>query len=459
MYSKKNKDFGKYRFKKGDNMEFSRKKYLDHLISKMNNSLIKVITGARRSGKSYFLNQIFYSYLKQQGINDKNIIRFAFDNDEDIDKIDSFFPEEPAKIPDKNGLYYINSKKFRAYIKSITSENETYYLLLDEIQILDSFVGTLNSFLNHRNFDVYVTGSNSQLLSSEIETKFRGRKSSIHMLPLSFSEFMTGFHLDSLSAWKKYIVTGGIPIVYKQSDDDKFPYLNELCNEVYLKDIIGRKGVKEKGTLSDLFSVLASCIGTPVSPSSLEKAFKSKKNVRVSNDTIDTYISHFEDSFVVSKAKKYNIKGKSYINTPYKVYFEDIGVRNARTGFKQIEETHILENIVYNELRYRGYSVDIGEIDVNEPTDRFDCNNKKIYAKKSLEVDFIATKANEKYYIQVCLNMNSNEVAMREKRSLYYIHDSFQKIIITKDGLPKRIDENGVILIDIFDFLLNENLL
>jgi len=438
-------------------MFFERKKYLDELINKKNNSLIKVITGARRSGKSYLMNELFYKHLLSTGIAKDNIIRFAFDNDEDIDLLDKYYKEEPTKIYINKEYYTINSKKFRAYIKDITNDSDIFYLLIDEVQILDSFVGTLNGFLRHSNFDVYVSGSNSYLLSSEIETMFRGRKSSVHVLPLNFSEFVLGTKLDPSEAWKKYIITGGIPLVYQQQENDRIQFLNELCYEVYLKDIISRKGVKDPETLDELFSVLASCIGTGVSPLSLERTFKSKRNISVTDDTINNYINHFVDSFVVSKALKYNIKGKSYINTPYKVYFEDIGVRNAKTGFRQIEETHIMENIIYNELRYRGFSVDVGEVDINEITDRLDSNGKKIYKKKALEVDFVANKGNQKYYIQSCLNINDLDTLEREKRSLYYIDDSFKKIIVTKDGLDIRKDDNGFTIIDIFDFLLNDN--
>jgi len=438
-------------------MFFERKKYLDELINKKNNSLIKVITGARRSGKSYLMNELFYKHLLSTGIAKDNIIRFAFDNDEDIDLLDKYYKEEPTKIYINKEYYTINSKKFRAYIKDITNDSDIFYLLIDEVQILDSFVGTLNGFLRHSNFDVYVSGSNSYLLSSEIETMFRGRKTSVHVLPLNFSEFVLGTKLDPSEAWKKYIITGGIPLVYQQQENDRIQFLNELCYEVYLKDIISRKGVKDPETLDELFSVLASCIGTGVSPLSLERTFKSKRNISVTDDTINNYINHFIDSFVVSKALKYNIKGKSYINTPYKVYFEDIGVRNAKTGFRQIEETHIMENIIYNELRYRGFSVDVGEVDINEITDRLDSNGKKIYKKKALEVDFVANKGNQKYYIQSCLNINDLDTLEREKRSLYYIDDSFKKIIVTKDGLDIRKDDNGFTIIDIFDFLLNDN--
>ena len=436
-------------------MYFDRKVYLDQLIRKKHNSLVKVITGARRSGKSYLMNNIFYKSLLNEGIKEKNIIRFSFDNDEHIDLLDDFFPEEKTKINVGKDNYIINSKKFRAYIKSVTNDNEYFYLLLDEIQMLDSFVGTLNGFLSHSNFDIYVTGSNSQLLSSEIETKFRGRKSSIHLLPLSFSEFVTGANLSPESAWRKYIVTGGIPIIYQQDEEDREKYLLDLCYETYLKDIIGRKNIKDADNLSDLLGVLASCIGSGVSPSNLEKTFKLNKNIIMCDDTISNYINHFQDAFVISIAKKYNIKGKAYINTPYKVYFEDIGVRNAKTNFSQIKESHIMENIIYNELRYRGFNVSVGEIDVNEMTDRIDINGNHIYKKKSLEVDFIATKDSQKIYVQSCLNINDENTLNREKRSLYYIDDSFKKIIVTKNGLDPYYDSNGFLIVDIFDFLLN----
>ena len=440
-------------------MYFDRKVYLDQLIRKKHNSLVKVITGARRSGKSYLMNNIFYKSLLNEGIKEKNIIRFSFDNDEHIDLLDDFFPEEKTKINVGKDNYIINSKKFRAYIKSVTNDNEYFYLLLDEIQMLDSFVGTLNGFLSHSNFDIYVTGSNSQLLSSEIETKFRGRKSSIHLLPLSFSEFVTGANLSPESAWRKYIVTGGIPIIYQQDEEDREKYLLDLCYETYLKDIIGRKNIKDADNLSDLLGVLASCIGSGVSPSNLEKTFKLNKNIIMCDDTISNYINHFQDAFVISIAKKYNIKGKAYINTPYKVYFEDIGVRNAKTNFSQIEESHIMENIIYNELRYRGFNVSVGEIDVNEMTDRIDINGNHIYKKKSLEVDFIATKDSQKIYVQSCLNINDENTLNREKRSLYYIDDSFKKIIVTKNGLDPYYDSNGFLIVDIFDFLLNPKFL
>lgn len=439
-------------------MEFQRKHYIDQLVGYEGNTLIKVITGARRCGKSYLLNNLFYHTLLSQGVKEDHIIRFAFDNDEDLDKLDSFFPNEETKLPQGKNLYTVNSKKFRTYISSVTNDSEPFFLLLDEIQMLDSFVGTLNGFLHHPNFDVYVTGSNSQMLSSEVETTFRGRKSSVHVLPLTFKELTDTLSLTPSEVWKQYIVTGGMPIIYRQKEEkEREDMLVSLCDEIYLKDIKDRKGIRNMNVLSDLFSVLASNIGNAVSPSKLEDVFHSVKNVKVTDDTIGQYIDYLQDSFLVSKAKKYNVMGNAYINTPYKVYFEDIGVRNARLLFKQIEEGHLMENIVYNELRYRGYFVDVGEVNVNEMTNRKDKNGKFIYKQSSLEVDFIAYRNMEKYYIQVCMNLDSEKSKIREKRSLYYINDSFKKIIITKDGLSPRIDEHGFLIMDIFDFLLDEN--
>lgn len=438
-------------------MEFAREQYLNRLISLKHNSLVKVITGARRSGKSYLMNELFYRHLISSGIKENHIIRFSFDDDEDIDLLEKYHKDEKTKLFEGKS-YTVNSRKFRAYIKEITSEAGQYYLLLDEIQILDSFVTTLNGFLKHDNFDIYVTGSNSELLSSEIETKFRGRKSSVHVYPLTFKEVMEATHGGELETYREYIVKGGIPLVYQLSEEEGYRYLRELCDEVYLKDIIGRRNVKEIGVLSDLFSMLASSIGSPVSPTSLEKAFRGEKNISISNDTIDNYISYFVDAFVVKKAYQYNIKGKKIIDTPYKVYFEDIGVRNARGNFSQIEEGHLLENIVYNELRYRGYEISVGSLPISLKTDSVDKNGKAIYKTVPTEVDFVANKGPERIYIQCCANLSASEVKEREKRPLEKIPDSFPKFIITRDGLKLRRDEKGIITLDLFSFLLNKEI-
>ncbi len=438
-------------------MEYKRDVYLERLIDRKQNGLIKVITGARRAGKSYLMNELFYKHLLNCGIPSSNIIRFAFDSDEDIDLIGEYYNEEDTKISRDGGVYSINSKKFRAYIKDKTNDTDDYYLLLDEVQLLDGFISTLNGFLRHKNFDVYVTGSNSRFLSSDIATEFKGRGSVVHVLPLSFSEYMQGYEKSPQNAWKDYIITGGIPLVAQmKSDDEKVAYLKALCEETYLKDIITHNKIKKKTELADTFDVLASMIGAPVNVSKITNTFKSVVNKDITDDTVANFVCYFEDAFVVARARKYNIKGRRYIGSPFKVYFEDIGVRNARLNFRQIEETHIMENIIYNELRYRGFNVDVGEVNINERTERIDANGKNIYAQKALEVDFIATKGAQKLYIQSALSMEGEEKKLQEKKSLYYIDDSFRKIVVAKTGLKPFYDEKGVVTVDLFDFLLDD---
>jgi hypothetical protein len=438
-------------------MEYKRTKYVNRLIDRKNNGLIKVITGARRSGKSYLLNELFYSSLIAQGISKKNIIRFSFDSDEDIDLLDEYLKDTPSKIKSTNNEIEVNSKKFRAYIKDKTNENEDFYLFLDEIQLLENFIGTLNGLLKHKNFDIYVTGSNSRFLSSDIATEFKGRGTIIHVLPLVFSEYVENTQQDITKAWKDYIVTGGIPLVANmQSDEEKNNYLKLLAEETYLKDIIQRHNLKKKNEIGDTFNILASTIGAPLNIRRITNTFKSVMNKDISELTISNFIDYFEDAFVISKAQKYNIKGRKYIGSPFKLYFEDVGVRNARLNFRQIEETHLMENIIYNELRYRGFNVDVGEVNVSEKTERTDVNGKNIYEQKKLEVDFVATKGNEKYYIQSALSMSDPEKQLQEKRSLYYIDDSFKKIVVSRTGLKPSFDEKGILVVDLFDFLLDE---
>ena len=438
-------------------MEYKRTKYVNRLIDRKNNGLIKVITGARRSGKSYLLNELFYSSLIAQGISKKNIIRFSFDSDEDIDLLDEYLKDTPSKIKSTNNEIEVNSKKFRAYIKDKTNENEDFYLFLDEIQLLENFIGTLNGLLKHKNFDIYVTGSNSRFLSSDIATEFKGRGTIIHVLPLVFSEYVENTQQDITKAWKDYIVTGGIPLVANmQKDEEKNNYLKLLAEETYLKDIIQRHNLKKKNEIGDTFNILASTIGAPLNIRRITNTFKSVMNKDISELTISNFIDYFEDAFVISKAQKYNIKGRKYIGSPFKLYFEDVGVRNARLNFRQIEETHLMENIIYNELRQRGFNVDVGEVNVSEKTERTDVNGKNIYEQKKLEVDFIASKGNEKYYIQSALSMSDPEKQLQEKRSLYYIDDSFKKIVVSRTGLKPSFDEKGILVVDLFDFLLNE---
>ena len=441
-------------------MEYSRDVYLNRLIARKQNGLIKVITGARRAGKSYLLNELYYRHLLNNSVPSKNIIRFAFDSDEDLDLLDSYYSDEQTKIERTPDVFVVNAKKFRAYIKDKTNDTEMFFLLLDEVQLLDNFVGTLNGLLRHTNYDIYVTGSNSKFLSSDIATEFKGRGSVVHVLPLAFSEYMQGTDLSPEKAWREYVVTGGIPLVAQmKSDEEKIEYLKNLCEETYLKDIITHNRIKKKVELGDTFNILASMIGSPVNAKKITDTFRTNLDKRITQDTINDYMDYFQDAFVISRANKYNIKGRKYIGSPFKLYFEDLGVRNARLNFRQIEETHIMENILYNELRYRGFNVDVGEVTINEKTNRIDVNGKPIYAKKSLEVDFVATKGNQKFYIQSALSMESEEKHIQEKRSLYYIDDSFKKIVVAKTGLNRTYDENGVLTIDLFDFLLDERVL
>lgn len=438
-------------------IQFNRNIYLERFKAREQNSLIKIITGARRVGKSYLMNRIFYDHLREKGIAEKCIIRFAFDSDEDLDLLDSYLPDEPSRILQKNGSYLVNAKKFRNFITDHTNNTETFFLLLDEVQLLENFTGTLNGFLRHSNYDVYVTGSNSKFLSSDIVTEFKGRGSEIHILPLSFSEYCEGLKLDPKNAWQSYIVTGGIPLVaLMKTEDEKISYLKNLCEETYLKDIIQHNGIRKQTELSETFDMLASMTGTPVNALKLANTFKTVAKKNITDNTIMTFVEYLKDAYVIATAQKYNIKGKKYIASPFKIYFEDIGVRNARLNFRQIEETHIMENIIYNELRYRGFSVDVGEINVSEKTNRLDVNGKSIYAQKSLEVDFIATLGSQKFYIQSALTINSAEKENQEKKSLLHIDDSFKKIIVTKNSLKPSVDENGILTVDLFDFLMRK---
>lgn len=437
-------------------MEYSREVYVKRLIERKENGLIKVITGSRRAGKSYLMNELYYKYLLNSGVSSNNILRFAFDSDEDIDLLESYFIDEPTKIEKRPDVFYVNAKKFRAYIKDRTNDTDKYYLLLDEVQLLDNFVGTLNGLLRHINYDIYVTGSNSKFLSSDIATEFKGRGTIVHILPLAFSEYMQGTDMPPEKAWREYVVTGGIPLVAQmKSEEEKFSYLKSLCEETYLKDIIAHNNIKKTIELGDTFDILASMIGSLVNVRKVTDTFKSVLDKNITTDTVGKYIDYFQDAFVVSKAKKYSIKGRKYIGSPFKIYFEDIGVRNARLNFRQIEESHIMENILYNELRFRGFNVDVGELNVSEKTDRLDKNGKPIYAQKSLEVDFVASKGDLKLYIQSALSMDSTEKKHQEKRSLYCIDDSFEKIVVAKTGLNPTHDEYGVKTIDLFDFLLD----
>lgn len=443
---------------KGMRMIFNRQRYIKKLNQLSWNGLVKIITGVRRAGKSFILNELFYNSLISQGVLQNNIIRFAFDADEDIDRLEPFANGEPVKIADKKLGYVINAKVFRRYIASQINDSDKFYIFLDEVQLLDNFVGTLNSYLRHANLDIYVTGSNSRFLSSDIVTEFKGRSTEVHVQPLTFAEYMESSSKTISESWADYIIAGGIPLVARmQNVEEQIKYLENLVKETYLKDVVQRNGVRKEQALSETLQVIASSIGAPVNPRKLSNTFISHGYGEITSATVSRFIDYYSDAFLVSKAQKYNIKGKKYIDSLFKIYFEDIGVRNALLNFRQIEESHIMENVIYNELRYRGYNVDIGEMSIAENTGRKDKNNHDIYAQKSLEIDFIATLGSEKYYIQSALAMPTEEKSLQEKRSLYYIDNSFKKIVVTKNGLHATRDNRGVVTMDLFDFLLNED--
>ena len=427
-------------------MEIKRDYYLNKLIRKMDNGFIKVITGIRRSGKSYLLNNIFYNYLIENGVDENHIIKFAFDSGQDLLKIG----EDLMDLDILSGERLVNPKKFLEHVFARTNSDEKYYILLDEVQLLASFEQVLNGFLRQKNFDVYVTGSNSKFLSKDVITEFAGRGDEIHIMPLVFSEFLQSYDGDKEDAFAEYQVFGGLPAqTIIKSDEDKMNYLKNQLSNVYLRDIVNRYDVRLNSELKDLLNILASGISTLTNPSKIESTFLLVKKTKISANTIDKYIDYFEDSFLIKRVHRYDVKGRKYIGTPYKIYFEDVGLRNARLNFRQIEPTHLMENIIYNELRFRGYMVDVGTVIKRE----YGPNDKDV--KKQLEVDFIANLGSKKYYIQSAYSLPSKEKLEQEKASLIIIDDSFKKIIVVKDRIKPSLDEHGILTINLFDFLLD----
>ncbi len=425
-------------------MEINRDFYLDKLIKRKNNGLIKVITGIRRCGKSYLLNTIFYHFLLESGVDKNHIIRFAFDSADDLYLIG----ESLIKISkEKRGA---DPEKFMAYIRSRITDENMYYLLLDEVQMLDCFESVLNGYLRKENMDVYVTGSNAKFLSKDIITEFAGRGDEIHMYPLSFSEFMSVYKGDKYEGLSEYMLYGGIPlVVLRESADDKAAILENLFSEIYITDIYRRNRVKNQGELEDLLNILSSAIGSLTNPEKLKNTFQTVKKSKITSNTIKKYLDYFEDSFLIESAQRYDIKGKAYIETPKKYYFSDLGLRNARINFRQLEQTHAMENIIYNELRMRGYRVDVGVVPIAER----DKSGKVI--RKQLEVDFVCNSGSSRYYIQSAYSLPDEEKKMQEIRPFQKIGDSFRKIIVTKDIVPAHYDENGILTLNIYDFLLN----
>ena len=370
-------------------MEIRRDIYLNRLLKRKHNGLIKVITGIRRCGKSYLLNTIFYHHLLECGVEPEHIIRFAFDSGEDLHLIGENLIQMEKE---KRG---VDPEKFMAYVHSRIVDGGMYYLLLDEIQMLDCFEAVLNGYLRKDNIDVYVTGSNARLLSKDIATEFAGRGDEIHMYPLSFAEFMTVYRGDRYMGLSEYMLYGGIPmIVLKEGIEEKSSALQNLFSEIYIRDITQRNKVKNIGELEELLDILSSSIGSLTNPEKLKNTFRSVKKSKITSATIKKYLDYFEDSFLINAAQRYDIKGKSYIETPKKYYFSDLGLRNARINFRQFEETHSMENVIYNELSMRGYNVDVGVVQIAER----DQNGKVI--RKQLEVDFVCNLGSSRYYIQ-----------------------------------------------------------
>lgn len=413
-------------------MYIKRDKYLNDLINRMHNGMIKVVTGIRRSGKSYLIFTIFRNYLLEQCVDKDHIVSIELDQRKDKKYRD------PDTILD--------------YIESCIEDEDWYYILLDEVQLLDEFEEVLNSLLHIKNVDVYVTGSNSKFLSKDVITEFRGRGDEIHVYPLTFKEFMQVYEGDMYHGWAEYVVYGGLPLtVTMRSEEQKINYLTRLFEETYLKDIIERHHIEKSQELEDLVNVLASAIGSLTNVPKIEATFKSVIHSNISANTIRQYIEYLEDAFVINKANRYNVKGRKYIGTPLKYYFEDIGLRNARLGFRQIEETHIMENIVYNELRSRGYSVDVGVVE------KRGLNSEGKTERAYLEIDFIANLGSKRYYIQSAFSMATEEKRLQEKASLVNVNDSFKKIILVKDVMNVKRDEDGITTMSIYDFLLKEN--
>ena len=437
---------------------FNRNRYLEKLKEKERNGLIKVITGLRRSGKSFLLNKLFYNYLVlERRVDPKHIIRFAFDNQEDILLLDQFGEKEEAGQTDKKDRL-IGSRKFLAYINEKAKDGGYYYLFLDEVQNLEEFVRVLNSFLYKGNFDIYVTGSNSRFLSSEVDTEFGGRGDRIHLLPLSFEEYFSSVKGDPRDALEEYLRYGGIPLVQLQPDSEaKADQAISIAKETYLKDIQLRHPKVSPQMLEDTLRVAASKISTPINPTKIENTFKSVYHIKLSNDTIGNYLSWFEESYLLGKALRYDVRGRHYIGSPYKIYFEDVGIRNAILGFREVDETDLIENVVYNELRYRGFQVDVGVITIRVKTDKLDKNNKPIYEEKDTEVDFVANKGSKTCYVQVALEIATSEKKEQEYQSIRNINDSFKKVIVVKNEGKHYYTKEGFLRMSLLDFLSNQD--
>lgn len=413
-------------------MEIKRDRYLNTLISKEHNGLIKVITGMRRCGKSYLLFTLFKEHLLSEGVEEEHIIEIAFD---------AF---ENKKYRDPDVLY--------PYLKEQMKDDAMYYVLLDEVQLLGEFESILNSLIRMKNVDVYVTGSNARFLSKDVITEFRGRGDEVHMYPLSFAEFMSVYQGTKQDGWNEYMLYGGIPLVLEfTTPDQKSTFLKSLFEETYISDIVGRHNIRNKAELEELLNILSSAIGSLTNPEKLSATFRTVKKKKISNSTIKRYIDYLCDSFLIDGAIRYDVKGKKYIDTPVKYYFTDMGLRNARLNFRQLEETHSMENIIFNELKMRGFNVDVGVII------QYDTNEKGNSIRKQLEIDFVCNQGSKRYYIQSAYAIPDQAKMEQEQRSLMLTGDFFKRIIITKDAPAPYYNESGMLIMSVYDFLLNEN--
>lgn len=412
-------------------MVIERNKYLQELVSCRHNGLVKIITGMRRCGKSFLLFRLFRRFLEDNGVANDHIVEMAFD--------DYAFKE------------FRNPDKFYAYVKGRIIDDQPYYILLDEVQMLDEFEDVLNGLLHIPNADVYVTGSNAKFLSKDIITEFRGRGYQIHVSPLSFAEFMSVYKGDREDGWNEYLLYGGLPpVVLLKTEEEKVKLLDSLLAETYIIDVVNRNKIKNDSELNDLFKILASGIGGLTNPQRLSNTFQSVKNVSISPATIKKYIECLSDAFLLESCNRYDVKGRKYIGTPLKYYFSDLGIRNALLGFRQQEKTHLMENAVYNELCARGYSVDVGNVEVNT------VDEKGTKVRRMLEVDFVCNRGYKRCYIQSALSLPDREKMQQESASLLRIDDSFMKYVITGDRIKKYQNDYGIVIMNVLDFLLDE---
>lgn len=403
--------------------------YLNRLIERKENGLIKVVTGIRRCGKSYLLFRLFYQYLLDSGVDASRIISIALDDDDYEELRDS--------------------KKLSAYIKGRITDGGQWYVFLDEVQLCKGFEAVLNGLNRRENLDIYVTGSNSKFLSSDVLTEFRGRGDEVRVYPLSFAEYVSAYPGDQYDAWMDYYTYGGLPLILSRKTDElKSRYLIDLCRELYLKDIEDRHNLRGDNVMAAMVNILASAVGSLTNPTKLANTFNSN-GIHVSDKTIGAYIGYLLDAFFISKAERYDIKGKKYIASPFKYYFTDVGLRNAQLNFRQQEENHIMENILYNELMIRGFNVDVGVVERSEQEE----GGKTV--RKRLEVDFICNRGNQRYYIQSAFAIPDSDKMQQEQKPLISIGDSFKKIIVVKDRIKPWRNEEGIVVMGILDFLLN----